>query len=176
MHWKTTLRGRYRVPHVLTVESRDGRRLVLCESHFDSRRMPHREPEEGPAIIETFLSGKLERVQYRWHGLFHREDGPASIIYDGMDRVTFEGWYRFGRGHRDPRQGPADRFYSGGKLSEEIYRVHEYAYRDPREGPYRIEYNEAGEVTKREYRAELPPRPQPSLKWLRAVYGPTPHS
>jgi len=58
----------------------------------------HRDPEEGPAVIDL---QSRRRVWYR-HGRIHRDHGPAMIKKDGSEH-----WYRDDQKHRDQEDGPA---------------------------------------------------------------------
>jgi hypothetical protein len=155
------------------VYSEDGRRILLAEFYFDSRGLPHREPDEGPAIRTFNADGLPFLIQYRWHGLLHRDldRGPACLYYQGDDQTwEHESWYRYGRLHR--RNGPAliER-YANGLTKYAEWALHGYEFREPHGGPYRITYDENGSVTGEDWSEGNPPNRQASLKWLRQKFG-----
>jgi hypothetical protein len=168
------MRGQYKLPYSLKVETEDGRGLILREYHFDSRRLLHRDPEEGPAFIERYLDGSLSYVKYVWHGLLHRDGGPARLSYGTDGFIVNEEWCRFNLVHRDPRDGPAIQTWLREGEAEFIsYSLYGYPFRDPREGPYGWSVK-GGKITGERFTAETPPRPKPPLSWLRETYGPVP--
>jgi hypothetical protein len=168
------MKGEYRLPHSVKVETTDGRGLILREYHFDARRLLHRDPEEGPAFIERYEDGSLSYVKYVWHGMLHRDGGPARLSYASDGFIVNEDWCRFNRPHRDPRDGPAMMtFFSEGE-AEVTCALYGYPFRDPTEGPYEW-IVKGGKIVEGRFTAETPPSPKPPLSWFRKTYGPKPY-
>jgi YD repeat-containing protein len=119
--------GKHKVPYIERGISTDGNERLLGELHFDARRMPHREPEEGPAIFMTWPSGTPKIIEYRWHGYLHRDRAPAAFVYDEDGTLVRETWARFGRWHR--KDGPAS-IERVGEKAEEQWWIQGYAFRD----------------------------------------------
>src|SRR5215471_9137198 len=88
---------------------RVGRAVVWWE---DRQRKNHR--ADGPAVERS--DGTQE---WWWHGVRHREDGPAVVMPMGKR------WYRHGRLHRydgpaiEERGKPRDWYRNGRKLTPE---------------------------------------------------------
>jgi hypothetical protein len=161
----------YRRARRSRVYSKDGKKILLAEFYFDSRGLPHRDPDEGPAIRRFNFDGSPYSVEYRWHGLLHRDGAPARLVYE-FDGQTFQhqSWYRFGRIHR--RDGPAwiERHVNGLTKDARWY-LHSYRFRDPQVGPWMIWYNDNGTIRETHMSEEIPSRPEPTLSWLRTTFG-----
>lgn len=136
----------------------------MSSQHYE-RGMRHRDPREGPAVY----SSTFPIFEYWVNGLLHREEGPAVMRIDRARHLTYPGYaekgckylieyYRGGKLHRDPSEGPASHradlpteyfaYYWEGKL-----------HRDPNEGPARregdvSEYYWRGRLIEREVRRE----------------------
>lgn len=82
---------------------------------FEVEILPEPHPDGGFDVHVVAPTGS----RYLRDGVLHREDGPAYEGNDGM-----EAWYRDGRLHRDPVDGPAvvdpeedfAEFYQDGRL------------------------------------------------------------
>jgi hypothetical protein len=160
---------------VVTTFDKSNPQQKSTERYYNERGLLHREPDEGPALTVWRENGNVAEVVYYWHGLRHREGGPALIWYSReKDVVWQERWYRYGRLHRDPREGPADIEWNGRNyLVGKFYYIHGYHFRDPREGPVSADYNGREDwVTSENYSEHIPPRPRPPLSWLRQTFGP----
>lgn len=79
---------------------------VILEKYVLAGRL-HRDPFEGPALIERHDDGRLRQVEYHFNGRLHREDGPARVRYGSDGAVVHELYCLFGKVHRDPTEGPA---------------------------------------------------------------------
>jgi hypothetical protein len=160
---------------VVTTFDKSNPQQKSTELYYDERGLLHREPDEGPAKITWWANGSIYEVVYCWHGLRHREDGPARILYAEKRNFAFEEhWYRYGRLHRDPREGAAETFWDGpDHLQTKLYYIHGYHFRDPREGPCAVDFRGREDwVTSEHHSEQIPPRPRPPLKWLRRTFGP----
>jgi antitoxin component YwqK of YwqJK toxin-antitoxin module len=49
--------------------------------------------EDGPAYIVYYNNGSVKREVYFIDGLYYREDGPAIIYYDENGNITYEKYY-----------------------------------------------------------------------------------
>jgi hypothetical protein len=127
----------------------------------------HRDPDEGPAWIERGPGGIVFHETYSWLGRRHRIKGPAVISYQFPSSVLpkLEMYYRHGKLHRDPAEGPALIERTGDFVTSNIYYVHGEQYRDPAEGPCYIVWGEEG-ISEIEYspaaRRKSPVRRPPS--------------
>jgi hypothetical protein len=168
------MRGLYKFPHFVRTEVNDGYSLSIREYHFDARGLLHRDPDDGPAYVHRY-AGEIQKVEYRWHGLLHREDGPALLTYNAGE-PEIEGWFRFNRCHRDPRDGPAYVCWGLDRIPMIYsYYLHDYDFRDPRAGPHSIIFDKkTGEEVGWHYLDEIPPSPKPPYSWFRKTYGPKP--
>ena len=74
--------------------------------------------EDGPAIINYDLYGKVHEEHWYINGKCHREDGPATISYYTNGKIQEEYWRIDGELHRE--DGPAHKEYldSGKQISE----------------------------------------------------------
>ena len=78
--------------------------------------------KNGPSLFHRNEKGDVDHVAYKQgSGYLHRTDGPATISYDSLGRVTQEGYYQNGKHHRD--DGPAAIMYdsSSGAVTNESY-------------------------------------------------------
>lgn len=110
--------------------------LVRQEYHFqngsiiirftDSQGKTHR--DNGPAL-EVKTNEEIHK-EWKYHGMFHRVDGPA-VIYENSD----EEWYLFGKKHRV--DGPAVTYDSG-----KIQRWINYGRKHRINGPATLYHNE----------------------------------
>jgi hypothetical protein len=144
------------------------------ELYFDERGLLHREPDEGPAKVHWREDGNFAEVSYFWHGLRHREGGPALVYFAEKKDVPWqERWYRYGRLHRDQREGPAAIDWNGPNyLVGKFYYIHGYPFRDPRDGPEVADFNGREDwCTSEVFSDEIPPRPRPPISWLRHKFG-----
>ena len=82
----------------------------------------HRPIDEGPAI-EEYLNGKLFFQGWHEHGEIHRIGKPAILEYWPNGQVKNEEWF-----------------------------VNGYKYRDNKEDPIFIQYNDKGDVIERRWR------------------------
>jgi hypothetical protein len=162
----------FRGPSIVQRLSASDPSLVLIEYHFDERGLLHREPAEGPALLQHSRDGELYLIEFRWHGLLHRDDDePAVISYNPGGVIGHKWWFRYGRRHRDQNRGPAVIIYNFDVDEEHRYYAHGYTYRDPRTGPQFAQYND-GKVVDEGYSSDAPDRPKPRARWLRSTYGP----
>ncbi len=140
----------------------DPRRKFITETNLDTGVVileryvvadkSHREPQEGPAVIERYDSGELKAVEYWVRGKLHRQDGPCAIHY-AVDGSALEEQFRLvGRLHRDSAEGPAWVIRNNrGVALDEHYMLDHKPYRDPTEGPCRVHRDDNGIVTSEEY-------------------------
>jgi hypothetical protein len=69
---------------------------------------PHRDEADGPAIIIRYEhTAQVWLEQYMHEGELHRVGGPASTLRGSNANIFSETWYRNGKLHRDPAEGPA---------------------------------------------------------------------
>jgi uncharacterized protein len=83
---------------------------VVIEDTYRLNGRLHRPFREGPAV--TYRSaeegGAVTEEWYYWDGRVHRLDGPAKILNHHIGpKLRHEVYYRHGRIHRDPHEGPA---------------------------------------------------------------------
>lgn len=136
--------------------------VVVREAYFLNNR-PHRDSNDGPALILRDDDGTVGLEEYRWDGRYHRTAGPARIEYSSTGIATLEMYYRHGRLHRDPKQGPARiERRSNGFVRLESYYVHGRSFRDPEDGPYHVLFHDNGEVDLIFF-SDPPRRPQRKL-------------
>jgi hypothetical protein len=161
---------RERIPHIEIIQYL-GPGGDYRERHYDGQGQLHREPDEGPASI--IRVGDTLHLQYRWHGLFHREREPAKLSFDlKTGFVWMQVYYRYGVIHRDPREGPALQNWVTEKECDVIaWYWHGYEYRDPREGPRSFVFSRYGNPRNKIYSEEIPPVSPPTRRWLRETYG-----
>jgi hypothetical protein len=161
--------GKFRAPYIERCVSTDGRNRLLTELHFDARRMPHREPQEGPAIFLCHPSGQPKVIEYRWHGFLHRDGGPASLVYEADGTLMTEEWSRFGRCHR--KDGPAYMHREGSRVYYQWW-LHGYNYRDPTFwSRYDQEYELDDDLFDDWVMNQGPPRHLPTRRQLRRHFG-----
>ncbi len=143
---------------------------LVVEQRFYLNGRLHRDEFEGPAVVmRDPESGAIERQEYRLNGYLHRENGPAVIGFTANDKPLQEYWYRglrhrsdgpadisgdlsagdylvtyrrYGVFHRDPKEGPAQIGVENGKRDLELYAVNGEEFRNPEDGPYRIDYDD----------------------------------
>lgn len=72
------------------------------EFWFDENGRPHR--EDGPALLIKDATDKVLEEEWKQHGVFHRDDGPAETKAEA-DGTRKQLWYRHGAQHND--SGPA---------------------------------------------------------------------
>jgi hypothetical protein len=110
--------------------------VVVKETYRRDRKL-HRDPSEGPAIIERdAATGRVIVEEYYVDNRWHREDGPAVLICNPKSGAVVKEYYLLsGRLHRDPAEGPAYIKRSGvtGKAYIEEY----YLFGDRVEEPER---------------------------------------
>jgi hypothetical protein len=172
---RESMRGRYKFPHFVRREVDSEGCLRTEEYYFDARRLLHRDPDAGPAYVSRY-GDAIMKAEYRWHGLLHRDDGPALLTYFDDGWPWIEGWFRFNRCHRDPQEGPAYVCWRWNRVPEVYsYYLHDYDFRDPRVGPHSIKFDrDTGEEVGWHYLDEIPPCPKPPYSWFRKTYGPKP--
>src|SRR5262245_61993999 len=80
--------------------------VVVRESYQVGDKL-HRNPREGPAVItRSEETGFILTQEYYVNDQLHRKDGPAFLMSEFGPR-RLEVYYRHGKHHRDPAQGPA---------------------------------------------------------------------
>lgn len=85
----------------------------------DDYGLTHR--NNGPAVEIRRDIGVYK--EWKYHGIFHRVDGPAIIFENGDEE-----WYIFGRKHRE--DGPAV-IYESGKIQRWIYNGRKHRLNGP---------------------------------------------
>ena len=142
---------------------------VIVEKYTVGGKL-HRDPAEGPALVERFDDGALRAVSYCLNGKDHREDGPAYVEYAANGMLVQEVYALGGKWHRDSAVGPAYiSRYENGVVSSERYCMFGDDYRDPASGPYYISRKEDGTVEHEQY-AERGRRPPKShFLWRQAI-------
>jgi hypothetical protein len=112
---------------------------------FSLNGVLHREPLNGPARMRA---GTWFSEEYYWNGVLHRANGPAvsGWVRDvgGSARLLYERYVWCGYCHRETSEGPAERERVVEGLYLEQYWLGGVKYRDPDEGPDRIEWDETG--------------------------------
>jgi hypothetical protein len=164
---------------VVTTWDRSTPQQKRSEIYYDERGLLHRDSDEGPAKTVWWPSGNVAEIVYCWHGLRHRDGSPALVWYedrkeDGKNVPSHERWYRYGRRHRDAREGAAVTDWDGLNCPvSKFYYIHGYSFRDPRDGPESADFRLGREdcCTWEAYSEHIPPRPRPPISWLRQKYG-----
>jgi len=62
---------------------------------FTKNKIYHR--EDGPAYIVYHKDGSIDIEEYYIDGKKHREDGPAFIYYNMYGKIIYEAYYKYGR-------------------------------------------------------------------------------
>jgi hypothetical protein len=126
--------------------------VVVKEAYRMGQKL-HRDPSEGPAVIERAPeTGQITVEEYYVNGLKHRDDGPAVSSWFKRGCVL-ETYYIKGR-QRNPAKGPALRQYNleTGIVEMEEYLLDRRRHRNPAKGPASIHRHPVtGEVYRREY-------------------------
>ena len=86
---------------------RGGKLCSECYYKDSTKQKLHR--EDGPAKIEYYINGKIEREEYYKEGVLHREDGPAKIEYWKNGNKSLEVYYIDGKQYRE--DGPVQTCY-----------------------------------------------------------------
>lgn len=124
----------------LTINRKTG--IVTLEEYLTESKL-HRPERDGPAWISRYdTTGLIHMEHYFWHGLRHRENGPAIIEREEDGEIIAEHYYRYGKLHRDPSVGPAiDMHLPNGRPYSASYYLYGKKYRDPKDGPCVTHYN-----------------------------------
>jgi len=110
---------------------------IARDEYFDEQGQLHR--ESGPARVSYFgCSGSPAHVDYFWHGLPHRIDGPAQQCWWSNGVLDEEAWYVDGMRHREGNKPALIRMDMSGKYAEcEEYYIKGRLHRS--DGPAAIE-------------------------------------
>jgi hypothetical protein len=143
--------------------------VVIVEKWIVAERL-HRNPAEGPALIERFDNGTIREVGYYMGGKLHREDGPASVRYAANGLVVDETYAMGGMWHRDAVIGPAYIMrYENGVVCAERYCMYGDDYRDPAQGPYYTSRKEDGTIEEQKFSEPHRRQPKSHFAWRQAV-------
>ena len=109
----------------------------------------HRPCREGPAERQFTRQGQLLTEAYFEHGELHNEHGPALRLFaDG--KLQSETYYRRGKKHAD--NGPAVSGHANKRQGEiHSYFRQGRRHRDPSDGPALIEWNLEGAIIQSVY-------------------------
>ena len=112
----------------------------------------HRDPKEGPAILRRDnATGVLIAEEFWCHGYMHRDDGP-SLIHRTPEGVVTHEIYGRGEHYRDTREGPSMIWYDEqGRRTAEAWYSRDDHQRDASEGPGHVEYDPATGVVREQF-------------------------
>ena len=98
---------------------------------------------------KSYLDGRLRSEYWTKYNYYHREDGPAVILYHENGNIECEEWWYYGKPHR--KNGPAITYYyeNGNVKAERWYQRGHGVHRE--DGPAYIVYDEDGNIIKKEY-------------------------
>jgi len=81
----------------------DDEEVVSCIEYYDDKNQLHR--EDGPARIEYYEDGGIQKEEYYIRSKLHREGKPAVVHYGYKESVDREEFYLHNKLHRN--DGPA---------------------------------------------------------------------
>jgi antitoxin component YwqK of YwqJK toxin-antitoxin module len=100
--------------------------------------------ENGGKIIITLLKEEWYDKNNNWH----RENGPARILYYGNGNLKYEYYYQNGGNHRE--DGPANiKYYENGSIECKVYYLNGEIHRE--NSPAIISYYENGNIKSEHY-------------------------
>jgi len=138
----------------------------FTRAYFDRNGKLHRDPKDGAAYVELFRNEYIAR--YFWHGVMHRESGPAELKFDINNGFVFEQrWVKNGWLHRNPSEGPAlEIWHSPDNCGRIGFYWYGYEYRDPHDGPEELRFNRLDEPERTHYARKPAPTRPPTRQWL----------